>query len=201
MVATPVLMTLHSTGMSTITFEVFKGSDTEVTGSPYTATEETNRHATYGISVTQSHTGVHRVKAYTGAAFLGEGFVDLDDTATEHNVSVGALVDAQGDVYHAEAQMLRDQSNTQDEYTVTWFKNGVRQSSGITSPEIQVVKRVDGTDLIAAATAMTQIGSTGSYKYDEATNRVTVGESAVAIFKATIDDVVREFSCIVGRDS
>lgn len=200
MAATPVLMTLHATGMSTITFEVFKGSDTEVTGSPYTATEETNRHATYGISVTQGHTGLHRVKAYTSTTFLGEGVVDLSDNTVEHNVAQRAVLDTNEDVYHADIQVLRDSKNTQDEYTVTWFKDGVRVTVGITSPTIQVVKRVDGTDLVASV-AMTQIGTTGSYKYDEATNRLTVGEAAVAIVTATIDSATREFSSIVGRDA
>ena len=104
------------------------------------------------------------------------------------------------DLYHADIHLDLDGSNTQDEYTATWFKNGIRVTSGITSPVVQVVKRVDGTDLIAAATAMSQIGSTGSYKKDEGTNRITAGEAVVAIVTATIDGSSRSFSRVLGRD-
>lgn len=104
-------------------------------------------------------------------------------------------------VYHADIQFNRDEANTQDEYTVTWFKNAVRVASGITSPTIQVVKRVDGTDLVAA-TAMTQIGTTGSYKYDASgAERQTLGESSIVIVAATIDGGSRAFSRVLGRDS
>lgn len=104
------------------------------------------------------------------------------------------------DLYSADIQYTVDAANTQDELTVTWFKNGVRQTSGITVPTIQVVKRADGTDLIASTTP-TQIGSTGSYKYDEATNRLTAGEAALVIVTATIDGSTRSFSRLIGRDS
>lgn len=109
------------------------------------------------------------------------------------------LADAE-DVYHADIELTIDGANTQDEYTVTWFRNGVRQTTGITSPTIQVVKRADGTDLIASA-AMTQIGSTGSYKYDEDTNRITNGEAVLVLAGATINGGARTFSRLLGRDS
>jgi hypothetical protein len=130
----------------------------------------------------------------------------LDIQATgeaDANVTLanGAAVEVLDNVYHADIQFTRDQANTQDEWTVTWFKNGVRQTSGITSPTLQAIKRADGTDLFAA-TAMTQIGSTGSYKLDRTTtNRITVGEAVVAVAVATIDAASREFSRLIGRDS
>jgi len=105
------------------------------------------------------------------------------------------------DLYHADIQFVRDQSNTQDEWTITWFKNGVRITSGITSPTLELIKRVDGTDLVGA-TSLTQIGSTGSYKVDlTSSNRVTVGEAVIAVVAATIDGATRSFSRVVGRDS
>lgn len=119
-------------------------------------------------------------------------------TLTAFSFEVGLA--ASEDVYHAEIDLIRDEANTQDEYTVTWFKNGVRVTSGITSPLIQVVKRADGTDLVAS-TALTQIGATGSYKYDEDTNRLTAGEAALVVVSATIDASGRTFSALVGRDS
>jgi len=76
----------------------------------------------------------------------------------------------------------------------------VRITSGITVPQLQVVKRADGTDLIAA-TDLTEIGSTHTWKYDESSDRLTNGEAALAIVTATIDGSSREFAKVVGRDS
>jgi hypothetical protein len=110
-------------------------------------------------------------------------------------------VTAIGDTYHADIYAIIDETNTKDEYTVVWFKNGVRITSGITNPTIRVVERSTGDDLIAAGTAMSEITGTQSFKYDEATNRLTAGEPAVAIVSATIDGSSREFARPVGRDS
>lgn len=105
------------------------------------------------------------------------------------------------DIYWADIHFTRDQTNTKDEYEVTWYKNGVRQTTGlVTSPTIQVVKRADGTDLIAS-TAMTEIGTTGSFKKDESTNRLTAGEAALVIVAGTISGGSRSFTKMVGRDS
>ena len=49
------------------------------------------------------------------------------------------IVAAQANVYHADLQLTLDDTNSQDEWTVVWFKNGIRQTSGITSPQIQLV--------------------------------------------------------------
>lgn len=104
-------------------------------------------------------------------------------------------------VYYADIYATIDDSNTQDEYTVQWYKNGVPVINNITSPTIQVVARADGTDLVASV-ALTQIGTTGAYRYDETTaaNRLTPGESAVAYTAATIDGQVRRWRRVVGRD-
>ena len=120
----------------------------------------------------------------------------LSTTAPAGSINAAAF-DADVDVYTANIEVTLDTAG--DEYTATWFKNGVRQTSGITSPTIQVVKRVDGTDLVAS-TAMTQIGTTGSYKYDEATNQVSVGEATLVVVAATINSGSRSFSKIVTRD-
>ena len=103
------------------------------------------------------------------------------------------------DLYTAQIDFNRDQTNSKDEYAVIWFKNGIRITSGITSPTIQVVKRVDGTDLVASA-SMTAVGTVG-FKYDEATNRLTLGESAFVVCGATIGGSARTFAKLVGRDS
>lgn len=101
--------------------------------------------------------------------------------------------------YWAVLDYRRDQDHMQDEYTVTWYRDGVALTGGITSPTIQVIRRSDGSDLVAAA-AMVQVGSTGSYKYDEPTNRQELGESCLVVLSATIDGAARTWREIVGRD-
>lgn len=133
---------------------------------------------------------------------------DVKATLDGEAVAVGTNNDKTGyelttayDVYHADIKLNIDDANSQDEYTITWFKNGVRITSGITSPTLQVVKRADGTDLIASTTP-TQIASTGSYKYDATgSSRMTAGQDALAIVSATIDGGSRTFPTLVGRDS
>lgn len=122
--------------------------------------------------------------------------------AGNHDVagSPGKLLQGITDVYHADVDLRIDEANTRDEWTVTWFQNGVAVTSGITAPTLQVVKRADSTDLIAS-TAMSQIGSIGSYKLDDAVNRTTAGEAAIAIAGATIDGAARSFRVVIGRDS
>jgi hypothetical protein len=110
--------------------------------------------------------------------------------------SDGVILATSEDIYHALIEYIFD--DPVDEYTVTWFKNGARVTSGITLPKIQVVKRADGTDLVAAI-AMSQIGTTGSYKYDESTNVILVDETYLAIVTATIDAGSRNFACLVSR--
>lgn len=117
--------------------------------------------------------------------------------------AVGSAMTLTGayDLYHADIQFTVDAANTKDEYTICWFKNGVRQTSGITVPTLQVIKRADGTDLIASTTP-TQIGSTGVYKHDAITTaRMTAGEAAIAVVTATIEGSTRTWQKLIGRDS
>jgi hypothetical protein len=104
------------------------------------------------------------------------------------------------DIYHAAIELTIDEANSRDEYTAVWFKNGVRITSGITLPKIQVIKRADGSDLVPQ-TAMAAIGSTGGLKYDEASNRITSGEAVLVVVTATIDGAARTFADVPARDS
>jgi hypothetical protein len=119
----------------------------------------------------------------------------LLDTGTD-----GVLIAAAHDLYTADIHFTVDELNTQDEYTVTWFKNGARITSGVTSPTLQVVARSNGSDLIAA-TAMSEIGSTESFKLDEGTARTTGGEAYLVVAAGTIDAGARSFSRLISRDS
>lgn len=132
-----------------------------------------------------------------------EGLI-ADAVAAQTNVAAGltnivtALGVLQTDLYTASISMIKD--STTDEYTIQWFKNGIPITSGITSPTIQVIKRSDGTNLIAS-TALTQIGSTGAYKYDATTTaRLASGDSAVVVVTATIDASSRVWRKPIGKD-
>jgi hypothetical protein len=115
--------------------------------------------------------------------------------------TTGVLLADSEDVYPADIQFTRDDVNNKDEYTVLWFRNGTPVTSGITVPLIQVIKRADGTDLVAS-TAMTQIGSSGAYKYDESTaaNRIDDGEAVVVAVSATINGSSRTWRKTITRD-
>ncbi len=124
------------------------------------------------------------------------------DEAVSDHTTAGTVGAQLASIYAAQIDFSDDEANTQDEYSVQWFKNGAPVTSGITSPTIQVIKRADGTDLVAAA-AMTEIGSTGAYKYDATAeaNRISAGEAVVVQVQATIDGATRTWRRMLSRDS
>jgi len=103
------------------------------------------------------------------------------------------------DTYQAKVWLTDDDGNTHDRYVCVWFKNGEPVTSGITSPTVQVIQASDGNDLVGSQ-SMTQIGSTGMYRYDENTNRIADGAVYVAKVQATIDSATRTWYQPVGRD-
>lgn len=105
-------------------------------------------------------------------------------------------------IYYADIHFIKDTTNTRDEYTVTFYRNDYLLPSGaISTPQIQVINRSNGTDLIATANMDFISINTGTVKYNEATNRTTAGESYLAKVNATIDGVARTWQKLVGRDA
>lgn len=182
-----------------------------------TVTDVTNLHASAATAANQT-TILARLGAWTGSgantilgalralfrsdsdaavptdinADLGSG-AGTADNATDSLQAIGASA---ADVYHADIEYTPDATEGRDEFTATWFKNGVRVASGITSPVIQVVARDDGSDLVAE-TAMTEVGETGTFAYNESSDRIPVAEAALIIVSATIDGETRSFSKLV----
>jgi hypothetical protein len=105
--------------------------------------------------------------------------------------AIKAKTDTIDDIYvgHISAQFYADD---EDRYAVSWSKNGVVVTAGITLPIIKVIKWSDGTVLINDE-AMDELGVTQTFKYAEtvADNRVGNDEVALVICKATIDAAVR----------
>jgi len=110
-----------------------------------------------------------------------------------------ATVDVDLDSYQANFGMVVDSGPT-NRYGVDFFKNGEPCESGITSPQIRVVKCADGTDLIAW-TAMTEVDAFGRYKYDEAVNVIVPGALYKVWTRATIGGALRYWDWHVYRDA
>ena len=106
---------------------------------------------------------------------------------------------AAGDVYHADVNLTIDDANSRDEYTVVWFKNGVRLTSGVSAAAIEVVDR-EG-DALFSSVLLDVAGTQGLYFHNEDTHRTTPGQAVTAIVSATIDAATRTFSRLVSRDS
>jgi hypothetical protein len=103
-------------------------------------------------------------------------------------------------LYHADIHMTIDEANSRDEYVTVWFKDGVRQTSGITVPTIQVVE--NGSDLIASITPNAGDVGNGVLIHRESTvsERTTGGEPVTVIVTATIDSSTRTFVANLSRD-
>lgn len=101
--------------------------------------------------------------------------------------------------YFADLRFTKDTTN--DEYTVDWYRNTTPvPSSEITTPQLQVIKRVDGTNLIAATTMDFISINIGTVKLNEGSNRMTDGEAAIAKATAVIDGATRTWVKLIGRD-
>ncbi len=73
--------------------------------------------------------------------------------------------------------------------------------SGVSQTYLNVVKRADGTNLIASI-EMSQVGSTSVFKYDATGSaRATLGEAVIVVVSGTIDSGVRVWRRLLGRDS
>lgn len=142
------------------------------------------------------------------AAKIATGAIDADAIAADAITAAkiaNAAIDAatfatDTDTYQAKVWLTDDDTGTADRYTVVWYKNGQPIVSGITSPTIQVYKIADGSDLVAS-TAMTEIASTGTYRYVEASNRIVDGVGYIILVSATIGGSGRTWYQPVSRDS
>jgi len=154
-------------------------------------------------AATGAATALDLAQSGSGQLFVdGAGYDTAKTSGTITEVPPGAAIKAVTDVsiYTATVDLSIDVTNGKDEYIVQWFKDGVPLTSGVTVPKLQVIKRADGTDLIAN-TAMSTI-TAGAYKYDAVTaERTTAGEGVLVSVTATIDAATRTWRVPLSRDS
>lgn len=124
---------------------------------------------------------------------LGSGSSSLQSTGVAVNIP---------DCYFADIEYNIDDSGSPpaDEYTVFWYKNSAPLTTGVTAPQLTVVKRSDGLDLIPT-TGMTGIGSLMAFKYTATGEfRQADGEAIIVNPTATIDGVNRSWIRLFSRD-
>jgi hypothetical protein len=117
------------------------------------------------------------------------GFIRASIEAVTAGILAQAAFNADMDVYTAKILPVDDNVNNLDRWIVDWYKNGAPVVTGITVPTIQIVKVADGTNLLAA-TPMTQIGTTGAYRFDSSA-RMLDGVAYLGIVTATIGGASR----------
>lgn len=127
---------------------------------------------------------------------LPSGQVDVGAIG-DGTISAASLA-ADTDAYTTRTWIAK-QGTSNDKYIIQWVRNGQVLVSGVTLPKIRVFDEA-GTDLIAE-TAMTEIGSTQSFKFEEAIAKLVPGEIYMVEAKATIDGSVRLDRQPVMRDS
>lgn len=157
---------------------------------------------TYSVTLDSSgwSDGKYRIRIHDTANSNQTIAATITAVKNGQEVPLGEESDA-FDIYHADINFIVDNTNSQDKYEVTWYKNDTMLSSGITSPTIQVIKRTDASNLIAS-TSMTEVGSTGTYKYTAtSTARQTAGELYRVYVTASINGVTRPWSKNIGRDA
>lgn len=86
--ATQVVGLNAPTSLATPTLRVFAdGSDTQVSGSPFTLVEATNRKGYYEVSFTGTLAGLHQCILYTGLSPIGWGWVTLANASATYVVA------------------------------------------------------------------------------------------------------------------
>ena len=112
------------------------------------------------------------------------------------------LLDSTETLYYADIKFNKDNPNSQDEYTCSWFKKDQPFLGSISDLNLWVKKRSDGSDLISP-TGMSEVGSTRVFKYDESNSgrRTTNGEAYIILVSGTVDSSVKVWRNIVSRDS
>jgi len=113
------------------------------------------------------------------------------------------ISDFDTDVYYADIKFIKDKTNNQDEYNVSWFKNTNPLGSGdVVGPRISVIKTTDGSDLVADRKLSYTSDYYGALRHNETTNAniAVSGDVYLVHTSGIIDSTYRKWSKLVGID-
>jgi hypothetical protein len=130
---------------------------------------------------------------------LVSGRVDASVGAMAANVITDAAVAAEMDKYTGIIQLAEDadEDDTTDVWTVEWYKNNERVTSGVTGTALTVRALVAGTTLISAET-MTEFSTTEVFTYQATgAEKAADGVAYLAEVTSTIDGSTRYASANV----
>ena len=150
----------------------------------------------YRTTIPAAFTTAHGAGEYGATVALVNTPQDIIGGSVEFRLqSLDDFVDS----YQAKAWLIDDNVNALDRYMVAWFQNGEPIFSGITSPTIRVYAS-DGSVLIPT-TPMVAVGAEGTFRYDEASNRILDGVAYFIRAQAAIGGATRTWEQPIGRDS
>lgn len=90
-------------------------------------------------------------------------------------------------------------TSSQDQYTVSFFKNTELITSGVSTPKISAIKRSNGATIFSNAT-LTAVGTSFKYDVNDSSKMIQLGETYIVTITATIDGLTRTISKLVTRD-
>lgn len=202
------LITVSVTGVPNVNIVSVSGLPTNPVGS----IDANISSADAGVAV--SVTGVvdsHLVSVIAGLPGISGGQVDVDsiaDAVWDEQIgghlsagTFGSGVNALNqDMYFAAIKLVRDETNTQDEYSVCWFKNdSPLASSDISNPALSVFDTRTGSAVFENQT-LTFASSKGVTFYDDTALRIASGEPYLVEASGLIDSATRTWKTIVGID-
>lgn len=130
---------------------------------------------------------------------IGLSSANLDSQLTGLS---GDLVTANTAVYFANVKYVRDNINSQDEYSVVWFKNDQPvQSGSLTSPAISVFNTSTGAAVVNNQKMSYASPNLGVVRYNATSSLLGSGEPYLVGVSGVIDSTVRTWRAIVGIDA
>lgn len=130
---------------------------------------------------------------------IGLSSANLDSQLTGLS---GDLVTANTAVYFANVKYVRDNINSQDEYSVVWFKNDQPvQSGSLTSPAISVFNTSTGAAVVNNKKMSYASPNLGVVRYNATSSLLGSGEPYLVSVSGSIDSTVRTWRTIIGIDA
>jgi hypothetical protein len=158
----------------------------------------TNLHPTDLIVVLDAPVDIRKVVGQVAPTPAVTGVLKADLVAVNGVAVSSATLD---DVYTADIDVKLDANS--DNYTFTWYKNGVVVTAGITAFTLTVVDRsAPPATYLLNAVSPTETEVAGTFAYDATgAGRMTAGQSVIIDIEATIDAGTRTWRRIIGRDT